>query len=151
MDIINEMVDEVEKKIQKVADLKKTFTDDSPLLNNTISHLREEGASDIDRVLNVHSELENMKTFADENNKYIEYIENEIIKDQFDNNIEIQDMFQGYNEVDERYKLGKNMSSARDILKIDSYDRNIEENFFIMYYLLSYGVVGYFMYKLIKL
>ena len=34
---------------------------------------------------------------------------------------------------------------------MDTYDRNIEENFFIMYYLISYGVIGYFMYKLLKM
>jgi len=51
----------------------------------------------------------------------------------------------------DKFLLQKNTQSATNILKIDSYDKNIEENVFIMYYLLSYGVLGFFIYKLLKL
>lgn len=66
-------------------------------------------------------------------------------------NLEITEGRELYESTDAKYKLGRNMSGATDILKIDSYDRNIEENFYIMYYLLSYGVLGFFIYKLLKL
>lgn len=56
-----------------------------------------------------------------------------------------------YDESNSSSTLQKNLNSATHILKIDSYDKNIEENFFIMYYLLSYGVIGFFIYKLLKL
>ena len=66
-------------------------------------------------------------------------------------NLEIKEGRELYESTDANYKLGRNMSEATGILKIDSYDRNIEENFYIMYYLLSYGVLGFFIYKLLKL
>lgn len=66
-------------------------------------------------------------------------------------NLEITEGRELYESTDAKYKLGRNMNEATGILKIDSYDRNIEENFYIMYYLLSYGVLGFFIYKLLKL
>ena len=66
-------------------------------------------------------------------------------------NLEINEGRELYENTDAKYKSGKNMSQATGILKIDSYDRNIEENFYIMYYLLSYGVLGFFIYKLLKM
>ena len=56
-----------------------------------------------------------------------------------------------YKLATEKYNLKKNSNSSNKILKMDSYDKNIEENFFIMYYLLSYGILGFFIYKLLKL
>ena len=56
-----------------------------------------------------------------------------------------------YNKANSKYKSKIDVNSATKILKMDTYDRNIEENFFIMYYLISYGVIGYFMYKLLKM
>jgi hypothetical protein len=74
------------------------------------------------------------------------------IKNSFKNtNLEINESKNNYESADEKYELGKNLNSATGILKMDSYDRNIEENFYIMYYLLSYGVLGFFIYKLLKL
>ena len=46
------------------------------------------------------------------------------------------------------FKKSDNLASG--ILKMDIYDRNIEDNIYIMYYLLSYGVMGFFIYKLLK-
>lgn len=34
-------------------------------------------------------------------------------------------------------------------MKLDIYDRNIEDNLYIIYYFLSYGILGLFLYKLI--
>ena len=56
-----------------------------------------------------------------------------------------------YDKANIKYKSKIDVNSATKILKMDTYDRNIEENFFIMYYLISYGVIGYFMYKLLKM
>jgi len=56
-----------------------------------------------------------------------------------------------YDKANSKYKSKIDVNSATKILKMDTYDRNIEENFFIMYYLISYGVIGYFMYKLLKI
>ena len=49
-----------------------------------------------------------------------------------------------------KLNLKKSGNLASKLLKIDTYDRNIEDNIYIIYYLLSYGVMGYFIYKLLK-
>ena len=81
----------------------------------------------------------------------IKYMEDDIQESFKHTNLEINESKGLYEIADENYKQGKNVSTATNILKIDSYDRNIEENFYIMYYLLSYGVLGFFIYKLLKL
>tara|TARA_X000000368_G_C23058036_1_gene725057 strand:+ start:66 stop:542 length:477 start_codon:yes stop_codon:yes gene_type:complete len=48
------------------------------------------------------------------------------------------------------YDNNKDKSSASHKFKLDVYDRNIEDNIFIIYYLLSYGILGLFIYKLLK-
>jgi hypothetical protein len=48
------------------------------------------------------------------------------------------------------YDNNKDKSEASQKFKLDVYDRNIEDNIFIIYYLLSYGILGLFIYKLLK-
>jgi hypothetical protein len=48
------------------------------------------------------------------------------------------------------YDNNKDKSDASYKFKLDVYDRNIEDNIFIIYYLLSYGILGLFIYKLLK-
>jgi len=48
------------------------------------------------------------------------------------------------------YDNNKDKSDASHKFKLDVYDRNIEDNIFIIYYLLSYGILGLFIYKLLK-
>lgn len=49
------------------------------------------------------------------------------------------------------YDNNKDKSDASSYkFKLDVYDRNIEDNIFIIYYLLSYGILGLFIYKLLK-
>tara|TARA_B100001142_G_C14238445_1_gene618331 strand:+ start:685 stop:1224 length:540 start_codon:yes stop_codon:yes gene_type:complete len=54
-----------------------------------------------------------------------------------------------YKEKYKKYLNAVNKSSASHILKLDIYDRNVEDNIYIMYYLLSYGVIGMFIFKLL--
>ena len=79
------------------------------------------------------------------------FIENKIKESLKNTNNDIKGDKKSYDDADLFYELNNNINAATGILKIDSYDRNIEENFYIMYYLLSYGVLGFFIYKLLKL
>lgn len=79
------------------------------------------------------------------------FIENKIKESLKNTNNDIKGDKDFYELADDNYELNNNINAATGILKIDSYDRNIEENFYIMYYLLSYGVLGFFIYKLLKL
>lgn len=44
----------------------------------------------------------------------------------------------------------KNESSGTHILKENQYDINIVDNMYIIYYFLSYGIIGLFVYKILK-
>lgn len=46
--------------------------------------------------------------------------------------------------------LLKNDSSGTHVLKENQYDINIVDNMYIIYYFLSYGIIGLFVYKILK-
>ena len=48
------------------------------------------------------------------------------------------------------YIINKDKKNSSTIFKLDIYDRNIEDNLFLIYYFLSYGILGLFIYKLLK-
>lgn len=48
------------------------------------------------------------------------------------------------------YIINKDKSNSSSVYKLDIYDRNIEDNLFLIYYFLSYGILGLFIYKLLK-
>jgi hypothetical protein len=149
IEFINEKIEDIENNIKKVDNIKVEMADNLVLFYKPMDELQNEISKNI--VNKKHIELTGMKKLADDHHMEILHLEDWIIQDQSANNIEINSITKDYNDIDQRYKLGKNTNSARGIRKIDSYDKNIEENVFIMYYLLSFGVLGYFMYKLIKL
>jgi hypothetical protein len=169
LDLINKMIENVKGNLKKITDYEILYDKDKIFYIKTMFELEDEYITKksndgttinqktiahnkkIIDVKGIHDELDKMKISSDGYSEQIDFIEHMIIQDHSSNNVNINSMAKAYDEVDERYKLGKNTSLARDILKFDSYDRNVEENFFIMYYLLSYGILGYFMYKLIKL
>ena len=100
---------------------------------------------------NIYRELAKMNDMANILTTLPKIMEGELQDSFKKTNLEIKEGRELYENTDAKYKLGKNMSEATGILKINSYDRNIEENFYIMYYLLSYGVLGFFIYKLLKM
>ncbi len=56
-------------------------------------------------------------------------------------------------KLDEKLKeyiKNKDKKNSSTIFKLDIYDRNIEDNLFLIYYFLSYGILGLFIYKLLK-
>lgn len=50
----------------------------------------------------------------------------------------------------EEYNINKDKKNSSTVFKLDIYDRNIEDNLFLIYYFLSYGILGLFIYKLLK-
>jgi hypothetical protein len=50
----------------------------------------------------------------------------------------------------EDYIRKKDKTNSSSVYKLDIYDRNIEDNLFLIYYFLSYGILGLFIYKLLK-
>lgn len=99
----------------------------------------------------VYKEIDKIREKTNGIDPTFEYIDKQI-KLVFKNNIDSLKKFKSdYDTADRNFSMTHNLNSASQILKIDSYDRNIEENVFILYYLLSYGILGFFIYKLIKL
>jgi len=109
--------------------------------NNTKYALVETVYDDLNKIVNENNNIPDM----------IDYVEDQIKSSFGKQNLEINEFKTIFENSNEKYRMANNFNSATSILKIDSYDRNIEENFYIMYYLLSYGVLGLFIYKLLKL
>jgi hypothetical protein len=65
-------------------------------------------------------------------------------------NTEFSNKKQNLDEKLMNYASEKNKKSASNIFKLDIYDRNIEDNLYIVYYFLSYGILGLFIYKILK-
>jgi hypothetical protein len=105
----------------------------------------------INTVDNIHDEIKGGENFLKMLIDYTHILENKTSQDIASSAEFLKYPKREYKLANERYKFKKNLNSANKILKMDSYDKNIEENFFIMYYLLSYGVIGFFIYKLVKL
>tara|TARA_B100000963_G_scaffold231156_1_gene201724 strand:- start:7037 stop:7492 length:456 start_codon:yes stop_codon:yes gene_type:complete len=55
-----------------------------------------------------------------------------------------------FNEEKSKSISLKNESSGTHILKENQYDINIVDNMYIIYYFLSYGIIGLFVYKILK-
>lgn len=79
-------------------------------------------------------------TYLEESSEVLQSKENGKFKTKYDDFIEKNTI----------YDSDKNKSDASSKFKLDVYDRNIEDNIFIIYYLLSYGILGLFIYKLLK-
>ena len=133
-----------ERELWVLKDLNRTAQED-PISENPVPH---EALGMIERL---YDNLDEMIIFMNSLGPKFKEYENQLKMDLNNKNLNIENSKSGYDKAFNKYKMGKNSSSAAGILKIDSYDRNIEENFYIMYYLLSYGFLGFFIYKLIKL
>ena len=133
-----------ERELWKLKDLNKTNQEDE----SSEDPIEHEALGMIERI---YDDLDEMMMFTNDLEPTFKRYENNLKVDLSGTNFKIADSKSSYDKAFNKYKLGKNASSAAGILKIDSYDRNIEENFYIMYYLLSYGFLGFFIYKLIKL
>ena len=100
---------------------------------------------------NVYIEIDKIREKTNGINPTFDYLDKQL-KLMFKYNIDnLKEYKTDYDKADRNFSMTNNLNSASQILKIDSYDRNIEENVFILYYLLSYGILGFFVYKLIKL
>lgn len=55
-----------------------------------------------------------------------------------------------YNRYDATYNSSKNVNGAESILKHDTYDVNLLDNMYLTYYLLSFFVMGFTIFKLMK-
>jgi len=102
-------------------------------------------------VEDIFDELKSMRFSGEFFIDQLRYIEHKIKESLKKTNNDIKVDKAVYELADDNYESNNNTNAATGILKIDSYDRNIEENFYIMYYLLSYGFLGFFIYKLLKL
>jgi hypothetical protein len=124
--------------------------------NTTRVNLRQGGQLDSDHILlpyidDTYKQIKTVKTTINTTIDLVNIVEDMIKRNFAINNNIIKVNKKKYENANSKYKSKIDLNSATQVLKIDTYDRNIEENFFIMYYLISYGVISYFMYKLLKL
>ena len=160
--IIDDIIADVDDKISIINKYKKAINKEIEnetkpnvnvydAYNKNMDYLKENKNPHIDEIKKIYNEFEgyyeniNKKT---QNIKYLENILNKLFEEK--NNI-LQQKERDYNITNQKYLINKNRKSATQILKLDTYDRNIEENIYIIYYLLSYGVIGFFIYKLLRM
>tara|TARA_B100000795_G_scaffold82696_1_gene59931 strand:+ start:1875 stop:2294 length:420 start_codon:yes stop_codon:yes gene_type:complete len=66
------------------------------------------------------------------------------------NNITFNNITLKLDKKIKEYESNKSDENASSVFKLDIYDRNIEDNLYILYYFFSYGILGLFIYKIIK-
>ena len=139
MDNFNDIEKNVKKLYKEFLDLKKLPTSENLKNSSTDKENADFTKSANEIIKKMRTQYEKAKLNAIEYKKHIVKKNDEFLnkKDEFIN-------------ATNKLNLKKSGNLASKLLKIDTYDRNIEDNIYIIYYLLSYGVMGYFIYKLLK-
>lgn len=106
-----------------------SFLSSDPNLQKTISDIRSEMSSLYQKTM-----FENIKDQDRINRKNASFVDKKLDLDK---------------KLGE-YIINKGKSNSSSVYKLDIYDRNIEDNLFLIYYFLSYGILGLFIYKLLK-
>lgn len=139
MDNFNSIENEVKKLQKEFLELKKKPTSDNLALSST-SKENSNITHKVDYIIrSIRNEYEKAKINAIEYKTHI-VKKNDVFLNKKD------DFIYAKNKLN--FKKSDNLASH--LLKLDIYDRNIEDNIYIIYYLLSYGVMGYVIYKLLK-
>lgn len=75
-------------------------------------------------------------------------------KDFEDDNRNLNNVISGKNRTYSRERMKrqliKSQKDGTQELKVNQYDLNIVDNMYVIYYFLSYGIIGLFIYKLLK-
>jgi hypothetical protein len=139
MDDFNKIENKVTEYNEEFLYLKKKPTEENKKLSTT-DKKNKDVAKQVDNIINnIRRQYEKARITALEYKNYIVKKNDAFLdrKDEFIN-------------ATNKLNLKKSDNLASQLLKIDIYDRNIEDNIYIIYYLLSYGVMGFFIYKLLK-
>ncbi len=139
---------------EDVSDLEKLINNSYELIKNIKRKKSTIPEEKLDENINANSDLADFLRDDIIQTSLTNYRNLETIKGDFkDLTLHKNEIFaEKNNKYKEKYKKYLNLvnkSNASHILKLDIYDRNIEDNIYIMYYLLSYGVIGMFIFKLL--
>lgn len=134
--------------INKIINKFNTLLDDYEVLSKVLSN--NTNPVNINPGKKQYNAIKNIKNKANELN----YLSGILLELELESSEKTNNMFETEKTKLQRqlkkYESHKNKKSAHHKFKIDIYDRNIEDNIFIIYYLLSYGILGLFIYKLLK-
>ena len=139
MDNFDDIEKKVKKYYQEFLDLKNIPTEDNLKKSSTDKENADVTRKANEIVNKLRTQYEKAKLNALEYKAYITK-KNDVFLNKKDEFI----------DTTNKLNLKKSDNLASQLLKIDIYDRNIEDNIYIIYYLLSYGIMGYFIYKLLK-
>ncbi len=139
MDNFSDIEKNVKKYYQEFLDLKKIQTKDNLKKSSTDKENVDVTRKANEIVNKLRTQYEKAKINALEYKAYITKKNDAFLNEKYD-----------FIEQTNKLNLKKSDNLASQLLKIDIYDRNIEDNIYIIYYLLSYGIMGYFIYKLLK-
>lgn len=133
----------VNKSLEQIKQLKEYFSDKSQELiyrkeSNKFVH-KELIDTLEDLEYDVDSEFNELVQLYRENTEDAEKLNNVIVE-------------KGSNYTREKLKSNRlnQEKDGTEELKINQYDVNIVDNMYVIYYFLSYGIIGLFIYKLLK-
>ena len=145
---------EYEVRSKDVSEMDNMIDETYNLLKDIKKKKSELSEEKMDKLISSDSDLADFLKTDIINISNNNYRNLELIQDDFkDLNLHKNEIFSTennkYKKKYKKYLNSVNKSNASHILKLDIYDKNIEDNIYIMYYLLSYGVIGMFIFKLL--
>ena len=139
---------DIKKILELIDDLRELYTNENIDLNTeTINAKNADGYPKYADLKKTLTELETCveNKFDDAVNSYrIQKEENDRL-----NNV-VKNSESQYSSAKNRKDNLQNQSAGTEELKRNVYDTGILDNMFVIYYFLSYGIIGTFIYKLLK-
>lgn len=144
-----DIIELIDNKLELITILKqytkKTLLADGIDIANEKIENKKDGVFKYASEKNSLSEIRNAikEKFNDAINEYNQ-LDNKTVND----NVIISE--QDYTEEKNKKTNFRSQSAATEVLKRNVYDTGILDNMFVIYYFLSYGIIGIFIYKLLK-
>lgn len=144
-----DIIELIDNKLELITILKqytkKTLLADGIDIANEKIENKKDGVFKYANEKNSLSEIRNAikEKFNDAINEYNQ-LDNKTVND----NVIISE--QDYTEEKNKKTNFRSQSAATEVLKRNVYDTGILDNMFVIYYFLSYGIIGIFIYKLLK-
>ena len=144
-----DIIELIDNKLEQIENLKvytkKKLLDDGIDIGNEKIENTQEGvfkyANEKNSLYNIRNEIKNK--FDEAMNEY-----NKLDNKKANDNVIISE--QNYTEEKRKKTNFRSQSAATEVLKRNVYDTGILDNMFVIYYFLSYGIIGIFIYKLLK-
>lgn len=146
MEGVQEVKNSIEVYLNTIRNLKTYYSDNNQLLSK-IYHQNSDGVFAHQALLN---DLRKLLIYGNYNLSKIKDIKKDMLEDTNVLRNQVNSNNRLYTREKQKEQLYKMDSEATQIQKVNQYDVNIVDNMYIIYYFLSFGIIGLFNYKLLK-